>query len=69
MDDCQTFFEKIKVYSTIIDETFRQHMEDKLRVKELDIAIGRMSKGKPPGLDGLIVEFYIQFWNDIRVLL
>lgn len=44
-------------------------MEGKLRIEELDIAIGSMSTGKTSGLDGLTVEFYINFWNDIRVLL
>lgn len=36
-------------------------MEDKLRIEELDKAIGWMSKGKSPGQDGLTVEFYIHF--------
>lgn len=44
-------------------------MEDDLKIEELDIAINRMSKGKSPGLDGLTVEFYIFFWEDIRELL
>ena len=66
--DCQIFFEKIRECSKIIDENFRQHLEDKFRIEALDIAIGQMSKGKSPGLDGLTVEFYIHFWN-IRVLL
>lgn len=69
LDDCQTFFEIIRPSSTIIDESFRQHMEDKLRIAELDKAIWHTSKGKSPGLDGLTVEFYSHFWNDIRVLL
>lgn len=69
VEDCQMFFEKIKECSKIINENFRQHMEDKLRIEELDIAIGQMSKGKSPGQDGLTVEFYIHFWNHIRVLL
>lgn len=43
-------------------------MEDNLRIEELDLAIGRMAKGKSPEMDGLKVEFYIYFWNDIRVL-
>ncbi len=68
-EDCQLFLEKIKEYKKTMDENFRQLMEDKLRIEELDIAIGRMSKGKAPGLDGLTVEFYVHFWNDIRVLL
>lgn len=63
------FFEIIRPSSTIIDESFRQHMEDKLRIAELDKAIWHTSKGKSPGLDGLTVEFYSHFWNDIRVLL
>lgn len=44
LDDCQTFFEIIRPSSTIIDESFRQHMEDKLRIAELDKAIWHTSK-------------------------
>lgn len=44
-------------------------MEDKLKIKELDTAILRMSKGKSPGLDGLTGEFYTAFWKNIRVTL
>lgn len=40
-------------------------MEDDLKNEELDVAINQMSKGKSPGLDGLTVEFYIFFWEDI----
>lgn len=61
MDDCQIFFEKIRECSKIIDENFRQYLEDKLRIEELDIAIRQMSKGKSPGMDGLTVEFYVHF--------
>lgn len=61
------FFEKIREYRKRIDENFRQHK--KLRIEELDMTIGRTSKGKSPGLDGLTVEFNVHFWSEIRILL
>lgn len=52
-----------------MDDDIKRHMEDKLKIKELDTAILRMSKGKSPGLDGLTGEFYTAFWKNIRVTL
>lgn len=60
-EDCNLLFDKFRVFEKKIDESFVQHMEDDLKMEELDIAINRMSKGKSPGLDGLTVEFYIFF--------
>lgn len=41
----------------------------KLRIEELDLAIKWVSKGKSPGLNGLTVELYIFFWEEIREML
>lgn len=35
-----TLFEKIKECNKTMDKNFRQLMEDKLRIEELDLAIG-----------------------------
>lgn len=44
-------------------------MDADLSIDELDKAVHQMAKGKSPGPDGLTVEFYIFFWNDIRQML
>lgn len=52
-----------------VDEYSSKHMEEELKIEELDSAIKRMPKGKSSGLDGLTVDFYTFFWDDIRELL
>lgn len=32
---------------------------------ELQIALGKMAKGKSPGPDGIILDFYSTFWGTI----
>lgn len=63
------FLKKLGEYGKKVDEDFMQYMEDELKIEGLDLAIKQMPKGKSPGLDGLTVEFYTFFWNDIRELL
>lgn len=41
-----------------MDDEFKQHMEDDLRMRELNRAVLPMSEGESPGLEGLTVEFY-----------
>lgn len=36
---------------------------------ELDNALFHLSKYKSPGWDGLMVEFYISFWDDLKEVL
>ena len=44
-------------------------LEQPITLKELYDAITTMKKGKTPGLDGLSLEFYLTFYQDIKHLL
>ena len=41
----------------------------KITENEIKIAMNSMKKDKSPGSDGLPVEFYITFWEDIKSIL
>ena len=49
-----------------ITENHFRLTEKPLLIEELDRALKAMKPGKTPGTDGLSVEFYQFFWNDIK---
>ena len=49
-----------------ITENHIRLTETPLLIEELDRALKAMKPGKTPGTDGLSVEFYQFFWNDIK---
>uniref|UniRef100_A0A1A8UUH3 exodeoxyribonuclease III n=1 Tax=Nothobranchius furzeri TaxID=105023 RepID=A0A1A8UUH3_NOTFU len=61
------FFGKIKEHITPLANDLKNLTEGKLEIGELDKSLKQMPKGKSPGIDGLTVEFYIGFWENIRV--
>ena len=50
-----------------LSEIEKQLCEGLMSQKECEEAIKEMKNGKTPGTDGLTVEFYKIFWNDIKV--
>ena len=44
-------------------------LENNLQIEELESALFAMKNDKSPGVDGLTVEFYKFFWNDIKLVL
>lgn len=44
-------------------EVHRDKLEDPYTEKELHHALLNLNKGKTPGSDGLLVDFYIRFWE------
>lgn len=63
------FFERLTGSIGTLDEDLRILMEGELAIEELDEAVKPMPRGKSPGIDGLTVEFYSFFWQDIRLML
>ena len=43
--------------------------EGEITIEECTNAIFKMKLNRSPGLDGLNVEFYRHFWNDIKSLI
>ena len=42
-------------------------LDGRITEKELLIALQSMENNKSPGNDGLTKEFYITFWNEVKV--
>ena len=49
-----------------ISEADRLILEQPISLAEVDIAIKNLATGKTPGIVGLPVEFYNQFWRDVK---
>ena len=45
------------------------HCEGQMNVQECKQAVFSMKRNKAPGIDGLQIEFYVVFWDDIAELL
>ena len=52
-----------------LNEVQRDRLDGDITIEECYQAMNSMSKGKAPGMDGLPVEFYATFWNDIKDIL
>ena len=46
-----------------LPEDIREVMEAQISLEEVESALRRMGKGKVPGMDGLLAEFYLKFWG------
>lgn len=52
-----------------IDESDRELCDKNVTIDEVRKSLFSMSKHKSPGADGLTVEFYIQFWDELKDIL
>lgn len=67
--DCDAFFDKIGHLIPQIDSSFKEFCESDLKIEELDAVIRKMTSNKSPGSDGLTVNFFKFFWEDVREIL
>ncbi len=51
----------------VIDLEYSQICDSPLSIGEIKQALHKMKKGKSPGIDGLSVEFYLHFWEFIKL--
>ena len=51
-----------------IDEDKKIELDKKLDEKELFEALKQLKDNKSPGPDGLTKEFYVEFWDDLKIL-
>lgn len=63
-DQCDAFLEKIDVPTLTVEE--REELEKPISKKECREVLNDLAKNKSPGNDGIPVEFYQTFWNDIE---
>ena len=52
-----------------LNERQRERLDQDIMAEELDVALRKMKLNKSPGSDGLTVEFYRAFWEDLSKLL
>ena len=55
--------------SPTVKQRDASQMCGKITINEVKLAVEELSRSKTPGTDGLPVEFYIKFWNEIGELL
>ncbi len=67
-DDIYAYLEQFTLTS-IIDENDNKTLCADVSEKECFEALTSMGKNKSPGPDGLPVEFYISFWNELKTVL
>lgn len=67
--DCDAFFDQIDKLIPKIDESFKEFCESDFRIEELDASVKKMALNKSPGPDGLTVNFFQFFWEDLREIL
>ena len=61
--------EFLKKQNKKIDDNSKETCEGLLSIYECELAVKEMCNNKSPGSDGLTVEFYKLFWNDIKLYL
>ena len=67
-DSPYTFIPERDQAYVLLNENEIKSLQEEVTLDELTAAIKSMSKGKAPGLDGLSVDFYQEFWEDVGLL-
>ena len=62
--ECKNFLDSLNIPT--ISEQHKLDCEKALSLEDLENSLFKMSIGKSPGNDGLSVEFYKAFWDDIK---
>ena len=55
--------------SISLSDIYRDVCEGELSIAEITNALNNVSKSKSPGPDGLLVEFYLKFWDSLGPIL
>ena len=54
---------------TGLSDQQKEHLQNDISEFEIETAISQMAKGKPPGPNGLSVEFYTRCWPIVKMIL
>ena len=63
---CSFTFDKPEI---TVDETEKKLLTKTLEQSEIKISISELKEGKSPGIDGIPLEFYKTFWEDLKEIL
>ena len=67
-DKLKKYIENTKFHNKLSNNESKK-CEGEITIEECTNAIFKMKLNKAPGLDGLSVEFYRKFWNNLKNLL
>lgn len=59
----------LQCIETTLEDNDRLFCDENISKEDIHSALFKMKKQKTPGPDGLTVEFYIQFWNELQDIL
>ena len=65
LEDIKDYIKETKIHKKLSNED-SEALEGKLTIKECTSAIFNMKLNKSPGFDGLSVEFYRTFWEELK---
>ena len=65
-DECKSFLDNILL--PVLTQVDRQSLHKDVSLEELMSTMAVLQKSKSPGFDGLPIEFYSQFSNDLLPL-
>jgi hypothetical protein len=65
-DKLKNYIENTKVHNKLSSNE-SEKCEGEITIEECTNAIFKMKLNKAPGLDGLSVEFYRKFWNNLTM--
>ena len=66
LDECKSFLDNILL--PVLTQVDRQSLHKDVSLEELMSTMAVLQKSKSPGFDGLPIEFYSQFSNDLLPL-
>ena len=66
-NECKAFLDKVDLPKLSLNDQIL--LDQLLKIEEMTKALKSMENSKSPGNDGLTVEFYKFFWNDLKYLL
>ena len=66
-NECKAFLDKVNLPKLSLNDQIL--LDQLLKIEEMTKALKSMENSKSPGNDGLTVEFYKFFWNDLKYLL
>ena len=65
-EDREVNFLMENTYGIEVPEDIRENQQEQITLQEVQIAIKKMNNGKTPGEDGIPVDFYKVFWNQLK---
>ena len=63
--DIRAYLRNINI--TKLNDNQRMFCEEEINMSEIETVLKLFRKNKTPGIDGLTLEFYLKFWNKLKI--